>query len=358
MYNFTGFTEKANEALNYAIETAENMGHTYVGSEHLLAGLLKVDGGVASAALGSRGITANAVENVLKSTVGIGTPTVLMPSDFTPRLKYIIELALEAARSMGHAYTGTEHLLISLLKEGSNVAINILERLGASPSEILSDTVKSLNTAPGGQNAAKQGGKPNGSSKTPTLDQFGRDLTDLARQNKIDPVIGREKEIERVIQILSRRTKNNPCLIGEPGVGKTAIAEGLALKIAAGEVPDTLSGKRLVSLDLTGMVAGTKYRGDFEERIKTAIDEERRRDSVHRRDPHPHRRGRGGGRGGRRQYSQALSGARRAAGHRRDYAGRIPQAHRKRRRPRTPVPAGHRGRTQRRRSAANSARTA
>ena len=273
MYNFTGFTEKANEALNYAIETAENMGHTYVGSEHLLAGLLKVDGGVASAALGGRGITANAVENVLKSTVGIGTPTVLMPSDFTPRLKYIIELALEAARSMGHAYTGTEHLLISLLKEGSNVAINILERLGASPSEILSDTVKSLNTAPGGQNAAKQGGKPNGSSKTPTLDQFGRDLTDLARQNKIDPVIGREKEIERVIQILSRRTKNNPCLIGEPGVGKTAIAEGLALKIAAGEVPDTLSGKRLVSLDLTGMVAGTKYRGDFEERIKTAIDE-------------------------------------------------------------------------------------
>ena len=273
MYSFTGFTEKANEALNGAIETAENMGHTYVGSEHLLVGLLRVEGGVASAALNGRGVTANAVENVLKSTVGVGTPTVLSPTDFTPRLKYIIELALEAARSMGHAYTGTEHLLISLLKEGSNVAINILERLGVSPSEILSDTVKSLNTAPGSQKAGQPGGQPNGSSKTPTLDQFGRDLTDLARQSKIDPVIGREKEIERVIQILSRRTKNNPCLIGEPGVGKTAIAEGLALKIAAGEVPDTISGKRLVSLDLTGMVAGTKYRGDFEERIKTALEE-------------------------------------------------------------------------------------
>ena len=273
MYSFTGFTEKANEALNGAIETAENMGHTYVGSEHLLVGLLRVEGGVASAALNGRGVTANAVENVLKSTVGVGTPTVLSPTDFTPRLKYIIELALEAARSMGHAYTGTEHLLISLLKEGSNVAINILERLGVSPSEILSDTVKSLNTAPGSQKAGQPGGQPNGSSKTPTLDQFGRDLTDLARPSKIDPVIGRESEIERVIQILSRRTKNNPCLIGEPGVGKTAIAEGLALKIAAGEVPDTISGKRLVSLDLTGMVAGTKYRGDFEERIKTALEE-------------------------------------------------------------------------------------
>ncbi|HBL41610.1 MAG TPA: ATP-dependent Clp protease ATP-binding subunit ClpC, partial [Ruminococcaceae bacterium] len=279
MYSFTGFTEKANEALNNAIESAENLGHTYVGSEHLLVGLLKVEGGVASAALNGRGITADAVESVLKTTVGIGTPTVLMPSDFTPRLKYIIELALEAARSMGHAYTGTEHLLISLIKEGSNVAVNLLERLGASPSDILSDTVKSLG-APNKQTSAKQGGKQNEKSETPTLDQFGRELTQLAREHKIDPVIGREKEIERVIQILSRRTKNNPCLIGEPGVGKTAIAEGLALKIADGEVPDTLGGKRLVSLDLTGMVAGTKYRGDFEERIKSALDEVKKSGNV------------------------------------------------------------------------------
>ena len=273
MYKFTGFTQKANNALNAAIKAAEGMGHTYIGSEHLLTGLLQANGGVACTALNSRGITAADVENALKSTVGIGTPTVLGPDDFTPRLKYIIELSIAAARSMGHTYTGTEHLLISLIKEGSNCAVNIITKLGASPSDILNDVIKAL----GGDSTAKpdseKGGKSGGKSNAPTLEQFGRDLTDMAKNNKIDPVIGRSKEIERVIQILSRRTKNNPCLIGEPGVGKTAIAEGLALKIAAGEVPETLADKRIVSLDLTGMVAGTKYRGDFEERIKTALEE-------------------------------------------------------------------------------------
>ncbi len=273
MYKFTGFTQKANNALNAAVKAAESMGHTYIGSEHLLTGLLEADGGVACTALNAKGITAADVENALKSTVGIGTPTVLGPDDFTPRLKYIIELSIAAARSMGHTYTGTEHLLISLIKEGSNCAVNIITKLGASPSDILNDIIKAL----GGDSAAKpngeKGGKTNGKSSAPTLEQFGRDLTDMAKNNKIDPVIGRAKEIERVIQILSRRTKNNPCLIGEPGVGKTAIAEGLALKIASGEVPETLADKRIVSLDLTGMVAGTKYRGDFEERIKTALEE-------------------------------------------------------------------------------------
>ncbi len=273
MYKFTGFTQKANNALNAAIKAAEGMGHTYIGSEHLLTGLLQANGGVACTALSSRGITAADVENALKSTVGIGTPTVLGPDDFTPRLKYIIELSIAAARSMGHTYTGTEHLLISLIKEGSNCAVNIITKLGASPSDILNDVIKAL----GGDSTAKpgseNGGKSGDKSNAPTLEQFGRDLTDMAKNNKIDPVIGRSKEIERVIQILSRRTKNNPCLIGEPGVGKTAIAEGLALKIAAGEVPETLADKRIVSLDLTGMVAGTKYRGDFEERIKTALEE-------------------------------------------------------------------------------------
>ncbi len=273
MYKFTGFTEKANTALNSAIKTAEGMGHTYVGSEHLLAGLLNSDGGVACLALNARGITSNDVENVLRSTVGIGTPTVLVPDDFTPRLKYIIDLAIAAARSMGHSYTGTEHLLMSLLKEGSNCAVSILGKLGVSASDVLSDVVKAVSGNAEGRQPKEKQGEKTGKSATPTLDQFGRELTSLAVQNKIDPVIGREKEIERVIQILSRRTKNNPCLIGEPGVGKTAIAEGLALKIAAGEVPETLSGKRIVSLDLTGMVAGTKYRGDFEERIKTALEE-------------------------------------------------------------------------------------
>ena len=274
MYKFTGFTQKANSALNAAVEVAENMGHTYVGSEHLLAGLLKTDGGVACTALNARGISIDDVESVLKSTVGVGTPTVLVPDDFTPRLKYIIELSVAAARSMGHTYTGTEHLLISLIKEGSNCAVNIITKLGVSPSDVLGDTVKAVNAnSPSSKQSNEKGGKAGGKSDTPTLEQFGRDLTDYAKNNKIDPVIGRSKEIERVIQILSRRTKNNPCLIGEPGVGKTAVAEGLALKIASGEVPETLADKRIVSLDLTGMVAGTKYRGDFEERIKTALEE-------------------------------------------------------------------------------------
>ena len=274
MYKFTGFTQKANSALNAAVEVAENMGHTYVGSEHLLAGLLKTDGGVACTALNARGIGIDDVESVLKSTVGVGTPTVLVPDDFTPRLKYIIELSVAAARSMGHTYTGTEHLLISLIKEGSNCAVNIITKLGVSPSDVLGDTVKAVSAnSPSSKQSNEKGGKASGKSDTPTLEQFGRDLTDYAKNNKIDPVIGRSKEIERVVQILSRRTKNNPCLIGEPGVGKTAIAEGLALKIASGEVPETLADKRIVSLDLTGMVAGTKYRGDFEERIKTALEE-------------------------------------------------------------------------------------
>ncbi len=273
MYKFTGFTEKANTALNSAIKIAESMGHTYVGSEHLLAGLLNSDGGVACLALNAKGIVSEDVENVLRSTVGIGTPTVLVPDDFTPRLKYIVELAIAAARSMGHSYTGTEHLLMSLLKEGSNCAVSILGKLGVSASDVLSDVVKAVSGNTDGRQPKEKQGEKASKSATPTLDQFGRELTALAVQNKIDPVIGREKEIERVVQILSRRTKNNPCLIGEPGVGKTAIAEGLALKIAAGEVPETLSGKRIVSLDLTGMVAGTKYRGDFEERIKTALEE-------------------------------------------------------------------------------------
>ncbi len=272
MYKFTGFTEKANKALNSAISVAESMGHTYVGSEHLLAGLLHSDGSVACLALNARGIGSEDVENILKSTVGVGTPTVLLPDDFTPRLKYIIELSMASARSMGHTYTGTEHLLISLIKEGSNCAVNIIGKLGVSASDVLSDVVKAVSGNSSKQGKEKQSEKSS-KSETPTLDQFGRELTTLAAQSKIDPVIGREKEIERVIQILSRRTKNNPCLIGEPGVGKTAIAEGLALKIVSGEVPETLSGKRIVSLDLTGMVAGTKYRGDFEERIKAALEE-------------------------------------------------------------------------------------
>ena len=270
MYKFTGFTQKANVALNDAIESAENLGHTYIGSEHLLIGLLHSEGSVAYTALTSKGITAQKVENILKTTVGIGTPTVLSPNEFTPRSKMIIENAIAAARSMGHSYVGTEHILISIAQDPTCFAMTVVSQLGVSESDIISEISRNVSSSGStGGDSSQQNKKSN----TPTIEQFGRDLTELAKQGKIDPVIGRQKEINRVIQILCRRTKNNPCLIGEPGVGKTAIAEGLALKIANGEVPELLKDKRIISLDLTSMVAGTKYRGDFEERIKAAIDE-------------------------------------------------------------------------------------
>ncbi len=270
MYRFTGFTQKANDALNSAITSAENLGHAYVGSEHILLGLLAESGGMAYTALKAKKISYGDVESIIKSSIGIGSPTVLSPNDFTPRAKNIIDTAILQGRSMGHSYIGTEHILMGIIREGSGAATEILSRLGVQPQELLNDLTNAL-----GSNSQPSSAKKDGKEKsdTPTLSQFGRDLTVLAMQGRIDPVIGRHKEIERVIQILSRRTKNNPCLIGEPGVGKTAIAEGLALKIATGEVPELLRSKRIVTLDLTGMVAGTKYRGDFEERIRNAIEE-------------------------------------------------------------------------------------
>lgn len=279
MYKFTGFTEKANAALNAAITAAENLGHTYVGSEHLLMGLLQDTTGVAGAALSARGVTAEKIEELIKKTIGIGSPTSLTPGDFTPRSKNIVESSIAVARTAGLSYVGTEHLLFALLREENSCAVSFLNQLGVRASELMEDMSKSYSA---GESQGKGGafGRKNEKTNTPTLEQFGRDLTKMAQQNLIDPVIGRQKEIERVIQILSRRTKNNPCLIGEPGVGKTAIAEGLALKITKGEVPELLKDKRVISLDLTGMVAGTKYRGDFEERIKTALDEVKKAGDV------------------------------------------------------------------------------
>ncbi len=279
MYKFTGFTQKANIALNSAVRIAEGLGHTYIGSEHLLAGLLSADGSVAATALITRGVTAEKIENAIRTSVGIGTPTVLSPNDFTPRSKNIIESAVSASRASGQNYVGTEHILIALLRDSDCFAVSLIEELGVSAGEVATEIAKTFS---GSQNGQPQRSAPKAkqNAQTPTLDQFGRDLTDIAKQGKIDPVIGRQKEIERVIQILSRRTKNNPCLIGEPGVGKTAIAEGLALKISSGEVPELLRDKRIIALDLTGMVAGTKYRGDFEERIKAAIDEVSKSDNI------------------------------------------------------------------------------
>lgn len=270
MFKFTGFTEKANKSLNAAVKAAEDLGHTYIGSEHILLGLLSDTSTVAGAVLAAHNITYADIEDELKRSIGVGVPTELQPDDFTPRSKNILETSVAFARQMGQQLVGTEHVLLAIAREGSCSATLLLSRAGVSMQDIVNDVSKALmgGTATAGTDN-KDGGKENESM----LSQFGRDLTKLAKDGKIDPVIGRQKEIERVIQILSRRTKNNPCLIGEPGVGKTAIAEGLALKIVSGEVPELLKDKKIYSLDLTGMVAGTKYRGDFEERIKKVIDE-------------------------------------------------------------------------------------
>lgn len=270
MFKFTGFTEKANKSLNAAVKAAEDLGHTYIGSEHILLGLLSDTSTVAGAVLAAHNITYADIEEELKRSIGVGVPTELQPDDFTPRSKNILETSVAFARQMGQQLVGTEHVLLAIAREGSCSATLLLSRAGVSMQDIVNDVSKALmgGTANAGTDN-KNGGKENESM----LSQFGRDLTKLAKDGKIDPVIGRQKEIERVIQILSRRTKNNPCLIGEPGVGKTAIAEGLALKIVSGEVPELLKDKKIYSLDLTGMVAGTKYRGDFEERIKKVIDE-------------------------------------------------------------------------------------
>ena len=280
-YNFKGFTEKANIALNLAIEAAEEMGHTYIGSEHLLLGLCKENSGVAYAALSDSGVTAEKVEALIRAGSGEGSaPTSLSPDDFTPRTKRVMQNAVMISARSGAGYVGTEHLLVALISDRDSYAIRYLAELGASPRGIANALGEKLGNGDDGYAPSADGEQAKGNGDTKTLDSFSRDLTAAAKKGEIDPVIGREEEIQRIIQILSRRTKNNPCLIGEPGVGKTAIAEGLALKIAEGQVPEHLRDKRVVALDLTGMLAGTKYRGEFEERIKNAIDEVKKSKDV------------------------------------------------------------------------------
>ena len=275
MFQFQGFTQKANTALNLALESAEKLGHSYVGTEHILLGLINEGSGVAAAALKNCGVTAQSVEEKIKSVSGVGAPTDLSPNDFTPRTKRVLQSALMLSSRMGQSYVGTEHLLLAVISESDSYAVSFLNELGVSRDRLAQAIGSGMQQ--GGAQAEAVGGfaqqGAEGESGESALDKFGRDLTKAAKSGEIDPVIGREKEIERVIQILSRRTKNNPVLIGEPGVGKTAVAEGLALEISKGNVPEILRDKRVVTLDLTGMVAGAKYRGDFEERIKAAIDE-------------------------------------------------------------------------------------
>ncbi|MBQ3546855.1 MAG: ATP-dependent Clp protease ATP-binding subunit [Clostridia bacterium] len=277
-YNFKGFTAKANEAMNQAINSAELLGHTYVGSEHLLLGLLRVGGGVASAVLNRHGVTAEAVEDIIRSQIGCGTRTKLSPDFFTPRAKQVIEIALQSKISSGKQLVGSEHLLLGILGEGDNFAIRFLNDLGVDVANLTRELLEASGVELNGKSESAP--KVEKDSKTPTLSKYGRDLTEEAKNGNIDPVVGRHDEVQRVIQILCRRTKNNPCLVGEPGVGKTAIIEGLAQQIVDGNVPEILLNKRIFSLDLTGMVAGTKYRGDFEERIKAVVDEVIKSDNV------------------------------------------------------------------------------
>ena len=275
------FTPRAEEALRLAQEAAEEMGHGYVGTEHILLGLMREEDGIAHRVMREYGMTEDMICTVLERSVGKGLSGAAPSQGLTPRAKSAVELAVSEAMRMGAACIGTEHLLMGLLREGSNMAIRVLETVGIDPKKMYSSIVQKINEGP---RAAAGSSMPlshrEDGKKGKTLAEFTRDLTEAARQGKLDPVIGREKEIQRVIQILSRRTKNNPVLIGEPGVGKTAIAEGLAQRIAAADVPEELLDKRVLSLDLSGMVAGTKYRGEFEERIKKTIDEVKKAGNV------------------------------------------------------------------------------
>ena len=260
------FTERARRSIVLAQEEAQRLGNNYIGTEHILLGIISEGESLAAKVLESLGVNLAKVRQEVEAIVGRGGQTVQQEMVFTPRAKRVIELAFEEARQLNHNYIGTEHLLLGLIREGEGVAARVLTNLGVDPAKVRVQTTSLLGAE--GQPAA-----PKGKSKTPTLDAYGRDLTQLARDNKLDPVIGRNTEIERVIQILSRRTKNNPALIGEPGVGKTAIAEGLAQRVIKGDIPEPLRDRRVITLDLAGLVAGTKYRGEFEERMKRVMDE-------------------------------------------------------------------------------------
>jgi ATP-dependent Clp protease ATP-binding subunit ClpC len=276
---FERFTEKAIKVVMLAQEEARRLGHNFVGTEQILLGLIGESTGIAAKVLKSMGVTLKEARVEVEKIIGRGSGFVAVEIPFTPRAKRVLEMSLEEARQLGHNYIGTEHILLGLLREGEGVAARVLETLGADPAKIRTQVIRMVGESqePVG---AGVGGQSSVSNKTPTLEEYGSDLTAQALESKLDPVVGRKKEIERVIQILGRRTKSNPCLVGEPGVGKTAVTEGLAQKIANNDVPETIEGKRIISLDMGLLVAGTKYRGEFEERLKKLMDEIKQNDDI------------------------------------------------------------------------------
>ncbi len=283
---FERFTEKAIKVIMLAQEEARRLGHNFVGTEQVLLGLIGEGTGVAAKTLKSMGVNLKDARAEVEKIIGRGSGFVAVEIPFTPRAKRVLELSWDEARQLGHNYIGTEHLLLGLIREGEGVAARVLENLGVDLNKVRSNVIKMLGeskpqaTTGGGSSSSTSSSSTGGKTKTPSLDEFGRDLTLAAQELRLDPVVGREKEIERVIQILARRTKNNPVLLGEPGVGKTAVAEGLAIRIVNAEVPDILDCKKVIQLDMGLLVAGTKYRGEFEERLKKIMDEIRQAGNI------------------------------------------------------------------------------
>ncbi len=353
------FTDRARKVMQLANQEAQRFNHEYIGTEHILLGLIKEGSGVAANVLKNLDVDLRKIRLEVEKLVQSGPDMVTMGKlPQTPRAKKVIEYSMEEARNLNHNYVGTEHILLGLLREQEGVAAQVLMNLGLKLEEVREEVLNLLGHGmEGGEGSERPGGMPaaaaaaaaarrrkRGKSKTPALDSFGRDLTELARQGKLDPVIGREKEIERTMQILSRRTKNNPVLLGEAGVGKTAIVEGFAQRVVEGNVPELLADRRIVVLDLAMMVAGTKYRGQFEERIKAVMNEVRRaKNTILFIDELHTLVGAGGAEGAidASQRAQAGPGPRRNPVHRRHHARRVPQVHREGQRPGPPLPGGH-----------------